>query len=729
MTHPGDLYVSLEGSDGWTGLVPEANADRTDGPLASVSAAKRIVFDMIRRGMVKRRITVWIRGGRYPLRSPLAFDAYESGEVTFASYPGEEAIFDGGARITDWRACEVHGRTAWSADVSAILESLRDMPFRSLFVNGERRARTRLPKAGMFGIAGTGAAQEAGIFAGARTFTAREDDFGHFRNLNDVEVVVLHAWVEERMPVRSYDPVTRSVSCSRSSLMGLSKGTQYYVENAFEAMTEPGDWYLDRPSKTLFYIPNEGETLGSCEVVVPVVLQFLRVTGDLEMNGAATVTGLRFERLRFEYSDWVQPEAWCDWYDPATPRSSWHLRDSARHFIKNDGGDPGDEKASNPQGAYNVPGVLHFEAAQNCSVEDCRIAHIGFYGIDLREGCTGFRLIGNTITDMGAGGIKTDGGGPQSAVHRRNGKHRITDNTIQAGGRVFTSAMGVISMFSDMNIIAHNHISDLYQSGISIGWRWDYEEQVARDHLVEKNLVHTLGQGVLSDMGGIYTLGVLSGTTIRGNLIYDMQSGGYGACGIYLDGASSNLLIEGNIVHSVGESVSMNRGRSNIFRCNIFAHALKHGVYLGREPHKPWLDYPRKGVRFEHNIFLLQGEPVFVDHERFIEEDILVSDSNVFWDEAGSCPLVYRFAPWRGGALAHNPGKAPEDEGDPRIRLFDLPSWQETGHDSHSIVADPQVTLEADGSLKLSQGSPARALGFVPETMSDLGPRPPDLRE
>jgi hypothetical protein len=287
--------------------------------------------------------------------------------------------------------------------------------------------------------------------------------------------------------------------------------------------------------------------------------------------------------------------------------------------------------------------------------------------------------------------------------------------------------MGVVSMFSDANVIAHNEISDLFQTGISIGWRWDYQEQVARDIQVEKNHIFNLGQGVLSDMGGIYTLGVLSGSVLRGNYIHDMVSGGYGACGIYLDQASSTLLVEGNVVCHVGESVSMHWGRSNTVRNNVFAFAEKQGVFLGREPINRWVDYPRPGMRFERNVFLLNGEPAYIDFERALESGELSSDLNLYWDVTRPDPQVYRFSPWKGDAITFDWGYAAAED-DPRVRVFSLEDWKHTGNDRHSLVANPGFRNPAEGDFAIEDRSATDEIGFVPIDLSDVGPRPKELR-
>jgi hypothetical protein len=73
------------------------------------------------------------------------------------------------------------------------------------------------------------------------------------------------------------------------------------------------------------------------------------------------------------------------------------------------------------------------------------------------------------------------------------------------------------------NTLAHNDIDHLFYSGISLGWSWDLGPVAAHNNLVEYNHRHDIGQGLLSDMGGIYTLGISPGTVLPYNRIHDVE--------------------------------------------------------------------------------------------------------------------------------------------------------------------------------------------------------------
>ena len=178
----------------------------------------------------------------------------------------------------------------------------------------------------------------------------------------------------------------------------------------------------------------------------------------------------------------------------------------------------------------------------------------------------------------------------------RTGQNVVSDNSIHHFGEVYPSGVGVLLMHTNGNTVTHNNIHHCYYTGISIGWEWGYQRSVSRDNVIEYNHIHHIGQGLLSDMGAIYTLGVSPGTIIRNNLIHDVDANKYGGWGIYNDEGSTHILVENNIVYNTKFSgYNIHYAKEITVRNNIFAFGRINMLSRSRiEPHK--------SLYFENNI-------------------------------------------------------------------------------------------------------------------------------
>jgi probable HAF family extracellular repeat protein len=75
---------------------------------------------------------------------------------------------------------------------------------------------------------------------------------------------------------------------------------------------------------------------------------------------------------------------------------------------------------------------------------------------------------------------------------------------------------------------------------------------------IEYNTIHDVGLQT-TDLGGIYDYGTNSqGTVIAYNTIYNIQIGGFGGCGLYLDGGSENYIVHDNDVYNVDHPLKIN---------------------------------------------------------------------------------------------------------------------------------------------------------------------------
>jgi parallel beta-helix repeat protein len=691
-------YIAPDGYDDWSGLLPAPNAERSDGPLATLLGVRNRIRHRCQPPAYWKNdwqptgyegpITVYLREGIYPITETLVFGPEDSTPVTYTAYPGETPILDGGQRITGWREAMVHDRPCWVVDLPEVARG--EWYFHSLFVHDERRPRPRLPKTDFYwieDIPGKGLAAE--FHEGANQFITREGDFQAWHNLTDVEVVALHFWNDEHLPVVDFNPATRLVTSSRRSIFKLQDDVQprfakYYLQNVFEALTEPGEWYLDRSSGRLYYLPKEGETPETTEIYAPRVTQLLAITGDAEHG--RLVEHLRFTELTFRHSDAeLPPGGW----DASACNTDEDLRGWAADT----------DYASVPQAAYNVAGAISLRGARGCAIEGCTLKHLGWYALEIGEACRAIRLVANEMSDIGAGGVKVNGADVAGPRAQRTGDNIITDNHIHHAGRIFHQAVGIFLQHTFGNTVAHNHIHDLYYSGISSGWVWGFMDTVSRDNHIEYNHIHHLGFAWLSDIGGIYTLGVQPGSTIRGNLIHDVEHANYGGWGIYLDEGSSHIVVEDNVTYNTSaDGFYQHYGRENSVRNNIFAAGRDGLVSLWR---------PIAGIRaltFQRNIVLSTGAPIYRINEA--NDQLLpgfAADYNLIWCVDGDirCQII---------------------GGDTKT----LEEIRALGLDRHSVVADPLFVDVAGHDFSLAADSPAHALGIHPIDLSTIGPRPKD---
>ena len=655
------LYVAPDGNDAWSGRRPTRKARSDDGPFATVARARDAIRELrkTQRGLTQP-IDVCIRGGVYPLAEPLVLTHADSGTeacpITYKALGREKPVLSGGTVITGWKTAKVNGHKAWVASLPDVKRGKWHL--RQLFVNGERRPRTRLPKQGLYQFAGlVGATKKTPWGKGQVKMRFAEGHLSSkWHNLNDVEAIAHHLWSESRLPVKSVDDTKRVVEFDRRSVFKLSEDHRpepgrYYVENVFEALDTPGQWYLDRKKGLLYYLPKKGETLREAEIVAPRLEQAVRIAGSADGHW---VQHLHLEGLTIAHTEWALPEGCAGFAQAAV---------AVRGFTK---------------GSKSCPAAVSLERAEQCSVRGCTVEHVGTYAVELERGCKHNAVVGNTLRDTGAGGVKVCHGSSHSTV---------TDNEIAHGGRLFPSCVGIWIGKSSFNTASHNHIHDLYYTGISVGWSWGYQVSSAHHNTVEFNHIHNIGQGVLSDMGGIYTLGISPGTRLCHNLIHDVESYSYGGWGLYTDEGSTGILLENNVVtRTKTGSFHQHYGRDNIVRNNILAYSRIGQIQRSREE-------AHISFVLDRNIILWAEGPLL--HGNWTDNHWL-SDRNLFWNAAGA-PIDFT-----GRTFAE---------------------WKKTGFDRRSRIADPLFRAPEKGDFTLRKGSPALALGFKPIDLRHVGPR------
>lgn len=658
-----DVFVSPTGKDSWTGHLPDPSADKTDGPLRTLAAAQRIVRTMTRTHSIR----VILRGGTHVLSRTLTFGPQDSGSekapVIFMAYPGETPVVSGGQRITGWREGKANGKNCWVVDLPEV--AARKWNFTQLFVNGERRHRSRLPKEGFYQFTGVAGKRFNGVwYEGPDAATFAPGHIQNWRNPDDVKIVALQLWFDTHHRIKSIDTRKRIVNFRQRSLGSLGDDREgfarYYVENVFEALS-PGEWYLDRKPGRLYYCPLPGESLAGSEIIAPRLDTLVKFSGTPTSN----VRHIRFENMSFQHTEW----------------------------------DYAHDNPGSIQAAFKVPGAIVLEHAEHCTLYGCEVTSVAQYGVEVRNGCHDTKIVGCHIHHTGAGGVRI---GHDWVKRRRDTATKIehgrsdkkpmaavvSDCVIHDCGLIFHCGIGVWIGNSGRNRIVHNHIFNIAYTGISCGWTWGYKPTATIDNRIEYNHIHHINfDRLLSDNGAIYTLGVQPGSTIRGNLIHDIRFYGYGGWGIYPDEGSGDMLIDDNIVYNTqGAAYFTHYGRDNIARNNIFAFPEQGPIEPGK------LEMHRSTI-FERNIVVwknrvAEGRNWSLGHYLF--------RNNIRWP--GSETLDF------GGGMT-------------------LADWQKEGQFVGDVIADPLLLAPETGHMALRKDSPAFKIGFKPIDQSIVGPR------
>ena len=671
---PAIFFVATNGNDTWSGTLPAPNRRKKDGPFATLPRALQAARDLRNKSpAIAAQVTIRLRAGHYFLQEPAALKPDDSG-LLIEAYPGERPVLSGGQRLEGWTQVTVSGRDLWAANVPEVREG--KWYFRELWVNGRRAVRARLPNRGYFKIAEALDASPEWT-SGQVRFRFQAGDLKAISTISNAEVIVMNRWVESRLPVFSVDEGERTIRFTKKSVFQLGRGDPYYVEGALEFLDEPGEWCLDAKAGTLYYLPRDGERMSAAEVIAPRLSQVLRLEGDT--HGGRFIEHVVIRGVSFENTEWCFPKDFAG--DKAKPIVSPQPQAEVGGFA---------------QAAIGVPGAVWGQGVRNCVFEKCTFGRLGNYALELAGGCQSNRVERCAFEDLGAGGLKLGETAIRKESTEQSGANEIADCDIHDGGKMFPSAIGVWIGQSPNNRILHNAIHDFYYTGISIGWTWGYGPALASNNVIAFNHVHHIGVKsdgdgpILSDMGGIYTLGMQPGTRIHNNLWHDIAGLQYGGWGIYFDEGSSSIVAESNLVYRTTHGgFHQHYGATNLVRNNIFAFARDHQLQRTRpEPHVSF-SFQTNIVYFEQGVLL--GGNWSNDQYRM--------DRNIYFDaHAGANPEDLRFA----GA--------------------DLSQWRARGHDGHSLVADPLFVAPRQNDFQLQPGSPALQLGFQALDLTTAGP-------
>ncbi|GAA0623119.1 fibronectin type III domain-containing protein [Streptomyces crystallinus] len=554
-----DVYVSPSGMDA---------ADGTAGrPVRTLTRARDLARDKAAHYGSARYsgdITVHLAAGTYRTAGPLVLDGRDSGpaghRIVWQGAGAESTLISGGRRVEGWRP--VAGRPGlWSAPAS---QGLTDT--RQLYVDGVRaqRARGEVP---------------TGLSVTATGYTATTDALARWRRPSDAEFVYtggealwnverdgLGQWTEPRCRVASArgTAITMVQPCWDNSnkrvefpdrpgrtvsMVGPGRltngGRPSYVENAYELLDQPGEWYLDRSAHTVYYLPRAGEDLSRADVEAAAAEKLVDGRG----TRAAPLHDIAFQGVQFAYATWLTPsgpEGFSEiqaGYTLTGPKG-WATQGLCG-FV---------EGGTCPFASWTkMPGNVSFAYGQRIGISDCVFAHLGAAGLDLGAGTTDSAVRGSVFTDISGNGLEVGGVDGQPVARGVE----VADNHLYGLPREYHGGVGILDGYTQHTTIAHNQLDHLGYSAISLGWGgWPDKigspatPNPSHDNVVRDNLIFDYMQ-LLDDGGGVYTQG-LTGTSmddgelVTGNVIHGQWGLGKS---VYTDNGCTYETVRGNVLY------------------------------------------------------------------------------------------------------------------------------------------------------------------------------------
>jgi hypothetical protein len=549
------IHVSPSGSD--------ANPGTPGRPVQTLERAVTLARTQTNPG--SKDVVITLAGGTYRLTRPLQLAAADSGRngnhLVFSAQAGEHPILSGAVRVTGWKKADA-ARNLWAAPVPAgAIDS------RQLYVDGVRATRTRgrLPVAVTMTSTGYSAADSS--MASWRDPSRLEFVYTGGNSVWSESGVGLGSWTEPRCPIASIEgtTITMAQPCWNNSTQRamLPNGARTanlvgpksvgkvptYVENAYELLGNPGQFYIDHKSSQIYYAPRAGEDLARADVELPRLESLLKISGTPENP----VHDIVFSGIQFSYAAWLAPNG---------PDGFSEIQ--AGYQVTGEDGSskqalctlvPG---GTCPYGSWTKESAnISLQFAHNIQFVRDAFVHLGAAALDLGDGAQNDVVEGSVFADISGNGLELAGvADPLAPDERFASDNRVDNNLFENVGAEFRGGIAIVIGYARRTLVSHNQIDRTPYAGISIGWGgWPDKIQLAGQanrstgNVISDNLIRDF-MLVLSDGGGIYTQGrtgqtLADGERVSGNVIYDQYSSGHG---IYSDNGSSMITISGNVM-------------------------------------------------------------------------------------------------------------------------------------------------------------------------------------
>ncbi len=232
-----------------------------DGAAGTAKAPLRTVAAAVRKARGGR---VVLLPGTYPIEATIEIGEADRGLTIVAQKPGAARLL-GGRILRRWTpsgwprilVCDL-ARDEPIPDLGTMSRRGMGLPGHvaglELFYNGKPMPLARYPNAGWL---------RTGATTGDKAFVVADE---HAKAIRGDDVWALGYWrFDWAESYERADLKDGALTLGESPVFGLAAGRRYVILNALSELDAPGEWYLDRPAKRLYFWPptDRGEAVAS----------------------------------------------------------------------------------------------------------------------------------------------------------------------------------------------------------------------------------------------------------------------------------------------------------------------------------------------------------------------------------------------------------------------------------------------------------------------------------
>ena len=579
----GEIYVSLQGND--------KNPGTKEAPFNTLNRAIKQAREWRRlnRPEVAGGIYIRLEEGVYAQRNSLFLRPEDSGTpdspTVICAVDGAHPVISGGVAVTGWkRGCnhpaipEKLKQKIWS--VEAPLIGNRRVETRQMWVNGHKVQRAaQFPDGGLERMIDFNPEEQTITIPVSQSVNPKR-----LQNAGQLEMIVHQRWAIAILRVKSID-VKDGQAVVRfhepeshlefahpwpQPVIGGEKGnSSFCLTNALELLDQPGEWFQEYPSGTIYYYPQASENMETAEVIIPTLETLVTIDGTL----SRPVKHIQFNGITFAHTSWMRPS----FQGHVTLQGGFPLLDA---YKLQEPGLPEKAELENQAWITRPETAIRVKGAEHIDFKHCTFRHLSSTGLDYEWAVTAssvedcqFTDIGGTALLVGAfpdGGLETHIPFIPADVRELCSHITIRNNFISNVTNEDWGCVGIGAGYVRNMDISHNEVCHLNYSGICVGWGWTSLESGMCNNRIEANYVHHFARR-LYDAGGLYTLSNQPGSVMRNNRIEHLIEAPYAtndrAFYIYLDEATDGYTMENNWCPA--ERFDSNRpGKKNVWKNN-----------------------------------------------------------------------------------------------------------------------------------------------------------------